>query len=203
MFIKSQMLRYFSAMLALVFACAIPATAQGKVFTYQGSLTDGAAAANGTYQMQFSLYAAETNGKPLQVISDDAVTVTNGIFKVNLDFTAANAFDGAAAARYLEIAVRKASETNYTTLPSRRLIANSPYSIKTLSAAFDEESAIMPANNAVGDGGIRNIVVLTGRPAAAITYTNGQAIAGRTVTINKRRSLQAGTLALQSFFRFA
>jgi hypothetical protein len=181
--IKTQMLRHSGVMFAVVLVCASLVAAQGKIFNYQGTLTDGAVAANGTYQMQFSLYDAETGGKPLQVVSDDAVTIKDGVFKVSLNFTAAKAFDGAEA-RYLEVAVRKPSETNYTTLPSRHLITRLPYSLKTLCASFSEAGAT-PFINSVPDGTIGNRVVLTGRPAAAITYTAGQAIAGRTITINK------------------
>lgn len=132
--------------------------------------------------MEFRLYNIETNGKPLQVISSDAVKVTNGVFKVNLSL-AANIFDGAAA-RYLEIAVRKSSEADYITLPTRQLVNNSPYSIKTLSATFDGDKVVTGNDIPEGLSG-GNRVVLTGRPAAAVIYTSGQAIAGRTVTINK------------------
>ncbi len=183
MLIKSQALRSFSLILAIALTCAVSATAQqAKVFTYQGSLTDGTAAANGTYQMEFRLFNSETNGKPLQVINNDAVKVANGVFKVDLNL-AANIFDGAAA-RYLEIAVRKSSEAEYITLPTRQLVNNSPYSIKTLNATFDGDkvSAVNDGSDELSGG---NRVVLTGRPATAITYTTGQVIAGRTVTINK------------------
>jgi len=184
MFTESRMFRFFSLVLPVVFACTISAAAQTRVFNYQGSLTDGATKANGTYQMEFRLFDTETNGKPLQVIDDDTVTVSNGVFKVDLDFTA-NAFDGAAA-RYLEIAVRKSSETNYTTLPSRQVISNSPYSVKTLSAAFNQEGAtLIDRSSPEGGGNVAFPVVLTGRPTTAVTYTTGQVIAGRTVTINK------------------
>lgn len=62
MLIKSPTFRYFAALLSLVFACSA-SMAQNKIFTYQGSLTDGTTAANGTYQMQFRLYDAENGAK--------------------------------------------------------------------------------------------------------------------------------------------
>ena len=73
-------------------------SAQTTAFTYQGKLTDGMVAANGTYQMQFSLHSA-LSGPGNQVgatITNDSVSVVGGVFTVQLDFTAANAFDGSA-----------------------------------------------------------------------------------------------------------
>ena len=175
------MFRYFAAMLALVLACSA-STAQTRVFTYQGSLTDNATAASGTYQMQFRLFDAETGGRILQVISEDAVTVANGVFKVDLNFTTVNVADG--IKRFLEIAVRKNHETDYTTLPSRQMILKSPYAVKTLGAAFNDEALIPSITSTIPDG-VATQYALFGRPTAAITYTTGQAIAGRTLTINK------------------
>lgn len=117
----------------------------------------------------------------LQVISDDAITVANGVFKVELNFTTVNVADG--TKRYLEIAVRKNSNADYTTLPSRQMILKSPYSVKTLSTAINDEGTA-PISNSVPDG-FATQYALFGRPTAAITYTTGQAIAGRTLTINK------------------
>lgn len=179
MFIKSQIFRYFSLMILMAFGFSA-SMAQSRVIAYQGSLTDGSAAASGIYQLQFSLFEAKTGGKSLQVISENAVPVTNGTFKVNLNF-AASTFDGNAA-RYLEIAVKKASETDFTIMPTRQVIRESSYSIKTLSAAFDGENTA-PVN--IRPSGISTPYSLFGRPAAAVTYTTGQAIGGRSITINK------------------
>jgi len=52
--------------------CLAPsAWAQTPIFTYQGKLTDGAAPANGTYQMQFSLFDALSGG------TQHGATITN------------------------------------------------------------------------------------------------------------------------------
>lgn len=45
-----------------VFLCAFSVFAQTAAFTYQGRLTDGVMAANGTYEMQFRLFDAESTG---------------------------------------------------------------------------------------------------------------------------------------------
>jgi hypothetical protein len=41
------------------------AFAQTTTFTYQGKLTDGATAANGTYQFQFKLFDAASGGNQI------------------------------------------------------------------------------------------------------------------------------------------
>ena len=109
--------------------------AQTAAFTFQGRLTDTAAAANGTYQMQFSLYDALSGGTQLgSTITNNTVTVTNGVFTVQLDFSPATPF-ATGADRWIEMAVRKAADPpGFTTLTPRQQITSSPYSIKTLSA---------------------------------------------------------------------
>src|SRR5207244_6526359 len=84
--------------------------AQGPAFTYQGRLTDGGPPANGSYDLQFTLWDASSVGtqqpQPSPVtVTRSAVAVANGIFAVQLDF-GANAFPG--ADRFLEIGVRPA-----------------------------------------------------------------------------------------------
>ena len=123
---------------ALLFAAS--AYAQTTAFTYQGKLTDGAGAAGGSYDMRFRLYDTPQPNTGTQVGADqifsaatnNAVNVSNGVFTVTLDFSA-NPF-AAGATRYLEIAVKKAADANYTTLDPRQMLTSSPYSIRTLSA---------------------------------------------------------------------
>src|SRR5687767_12283999 len=86
-------------MLLSCFVCAglLTASAQTSTFTYQGRLTDGPAAASGTYEMQFSLFTALTGGSQVgSTITNSSVTVTNGTFTVNLDFSPATPFSAGA-----------------------------------------------------------------------------------------------------------
>lgn len=109
--------------------------AQTTVFTYQGKLNDGGAAANGSYDMQFKLFDDLTgNG---QVGSTAA-----GIFTVELDF-GSSAFAG--AARFLEIGISPAGQGNFTTLSPRQRLGSSPYSIKSINSGT--------ADNALSLGG--------------------------------------------------
>ncbi len=105
--------------------------AQTTTFTYQGRFTDGGTAANGTYDMQFKLF----DGAGTQIgstITNGAVTVTNGVFTVQLDYSAAS-FPG--ADRFIEIGVRPAgSSDGYTVLSPRQPLTSTPYAIRSLTA---------------------------------------------------------------------
>jgi hypothetical protein len=110
--------------LSLLFARTIHA--QGTAFSYQGRLNNGTAPANGIYDFSFALYDA-TNAGTLQgaVITNSAISVSNGLFAVLLDF--ANQFTG--ANRWLEIGVRTNGAGSFTTLSPRQLLTPTPYSI--------------------------------------------------------------------------
>jgi hypothetical protein len=109
------------------------AVGQTTAFTYQGQLTASGSPATGSFDLQFALFDAATNGTQIgttQALSN--VAVSNGVFTVRLDF-GVNAFPG--ANRFLEIAVRPASSGSFTTLAPREQISSTPYAIRTLSAA--------------------------------------------------------------------
>src|SRR5262249_51849752 len=74
----------------------------GTAFTYQGSLSQDSQKVSGTYDMRFSLFSAAAGGAPVVTQCLDGVSVTDGVFTVNLDFGAAFGPD----ARWIEIAVR-------------------------------------------------------------------------------------------------
>jgi len=101
---------YFCLSALLILVCVGAAMAQTTSFTYQGRLTDGGTPANGTYEIQFTLWDAVTGGtqqpRPAPVtITRANVQVSAGAFTVQpLDFGAI-AFPG--ADRYLEISVRR------------------------------------------------------------------------------------------------
>jgi len=121
------------AAIMFVFIAAQITAAQTTAFNYQGKLTDGGAAANGAFQMQFKLFDAASGGSQIgATLADVPVTAENGVFAVKLDF-GASAFSG--ANRFLEIAVRRNANESYTTLSPREQITSSPYAVRTLSAA--------------------------------------------------------------------
>jgi hypothetical protein len=159
---KKQNFKKHFQLLALFLGLAITASAQTTVFNYQGKLTDGGAAANGSFQMQFKLFDAVSGGTQIgATLADVPVTATNGVFSTKLDF-GANALSG--ANRWLEIAVRRNAGENYVTLSPREQIASSPYAVRTLSAASADNALNLggvPAseyvtNSTVGSSFIRN-----------------------------------------------
>jgi len=97
----------------------------GTAFTYQGRLTDGGSPASGTYDLRFILYDADSGGSQVgNIVTLNDVTVTDGLFTVQLDF--GNVFDGTAL--WLEIAVRPGNSTAaYTTLSPRQALTAAPY----------------------------------------------------------------------------
>ena len=110
------------------------ASALGTGFTYQGRLTDAGSPANGTYDLRFILYDAETAGAAVgSTVSKEDVAVSNGLFSVDIDFGAA-AFNG--DARWVEIAVRPGSATgSHTVLSPRQPISPAPYALFAKAAA--------------------------------------------------------------------
>jgi len=118
-----------------VLFCSATAFAQTTAISYQGRLTDGVSAANGTYEMQFKLFYALSAGSQVgSTITNTSVSVANGVFTVILDFGASPFTAG--ADRWLEIGVRKASDPpGFTILTPRQQLTSSPYSLRTLSAA--------------------------------------------------------------------
>ena len=71
---------------ALLAALISPTTfALGNSFTYQGSLVDASVAANGSYDLQFTLQTTGGAAIGTAIIKDD-VAVSGGVFSVELDF---------------------------------------------------------------------------------------------------------------------
>ncbi len=115
-----------SALSCLLIAIYGSAHAQGTGFTYQGRLNDGAGAANGSYDLVFSVWTAASG--PAQVgstLTNTATAVNNGQFTVALDF--GNQFPG--ADRWLEMGVRTNGGGAFTILSPRQKITATPYAI--------------------------------------------------------------------------
>lgn len=136
-FVNKRWSCHLPTLLSLLLFGASATFAQGTSFTYQGRLTDGGMPANGSYDLQFTLWDAPIGGtqqpQPSPVtVTRSGVAVNGGIFTVQLDFSV-NAFPG--ADRFLEIGVRVAGSGNpFTVLAPRQQISSTPYAIRTLSA---------------------------------------------------------------------
>ena len=128
--------------------------AQGTGFTFQGKLSDGGAPASGNFDLQFKLFDSPTTGSQQgSTLTLSPVTVTAGIFTVQLDFGAcASCFNG--ASRFLEIAVKPTSGGSFTTLGPRQPVTSTPYAIKSLNAGTADglTGVLGPLNGGTGIG---------------------------------------------------
>jgi hypothetical protein len=128
---------------------------QGTAFLYQGQLSNGGTAANGSYDFAFSVFDAEANGHLLATpLTNDNVAVNNGLFTTTVDF-GPGIFTGPTN-RWLNVAV-STDGTNFTSLSPRQPVLAVPYAIFANSAS--NLVGILPANLLAG--GSTNVVALT------------------------------------------
>jgi len=113
--------------------------ALGTAFTYQGQLKKAGSPIGGTCDFQFSLYDAASGGSPIGVQTTTGITVTNGLFTVQLDF-GANAFQG--DARWLQIGVKCAGDASYVTLSPRQPLTPAPYALYSKTAPWSSLSGV-------------------------------------------------------------
>ncbi len=103
----------------------------GTAFTYQGKLAKDAAPYAGTADFVFRLYDDPAAGNQVGAdVSLAGITVTDGLFTVDLDFGAV--FNG--EAMWLEISVQTPGDADYTALAPRQSLAATPYALHALSA---------------------------------------------------------------------
>src|SRR5438874_749482 len=114
---KIKNLSFIGVALCILCTIANSVFAQGTAFTYQGRLNSGANPADGSYDLTFALFTASSGaGQVGSTLTNTAVTVSNGLFTVALDFGAN--FPG--ADRWLQIGVRTNGGDAFTTLTPRQ-----------------------------------------------------------------------------------
>ncbi|MBX3244656.1 MAG: tail fiber domain-containing protein [Acidobacteria bacterium] len=126
----------------IVMGSAIP-------FTYQGKLTVGGTAANGSFDLIIQLYNESERGDLLGEQTIEGVQVANGIFTVNLEFETGlfHRFETS----YLDIWVRPSEGGEYTQLTPRQQIGSMPYS---KIADRSKEADSLNCSNCITDGQI-------------------------------------------------
>jgi hypothetical protein len=124
---KTRAVTAAAAVLALT-AMYIPISQAGTPFTYQGSLSEAGAVAEGIYDFRFAIYATASGGAPLAgPIPCNEVAVGHGLFAVTLDF-GEGVFTG--DQRWLEIGVRSSGiEEPFVTLTPRQPLLPVPYAL--------------------------------------------------------------------------
>ena len=114
-------------LLTILIGQSLKLLAQGTSFTYQGQLKDGGGAAGGLYDLRFTLHDLVSGGGIIGgPLTNEATSVSNGLFTVTLDF-GAGVFTG--AERWLEIAVRTNGGGAFSALNPRQPITATPYAI--------------------------------------------------------------------------
>src|SRR2546421_2362593 len=139
------------------------AFAQGTAFNYQGRLTDNGAPANGSYDLQFTIYDALTGGSVVGgPIFNRPTEVSNSLFTVTLDF-GAGVFSG--PPRFLEIGVRtNGSGMDHTPLSPRQPILATPYAITAGNLAGSLQATQL--------NGVISSAQLGGAYSGAVTFSN-------------------------------
>ena len=164
-----------SFLLAVALGCDVSCLAQGTAFTYQGRLADQSRPANGSYDLQFSLFPQASGGSRIgAVLAFPSTPVTNGLFHLSLDF-GQGAFNG--SDRWVEVAVRTNGSGSFTTLAPRRPLLASPQAHFATTAA---SALSVPAS------GITGTLPLARLPALAVdgsglTSLNASQLASGTV----------------------
>ena len=101
----------------------LAAALMGTAFTYQGSLSNGTNAANGYYDLKFTVYDSATGGSVVGgPVTASTVAVGNGRFTASLDFGAVFAGD----ACWLGIDVRTNNATAFSALTPRQALTPVP-----------------------------------------------------------------------------
>ena len=144
-----------SLLCALLGAHLSTAHAQGTAFTYQGQLQNNGSPASGTYNLTFTLFGTNTTGVAIAgPVTNNAVSVTNGLFTVMVDF-GPGVFTG--ATNWLQIGVETNGVSSFTTLTPRQQLTPVPYAIYAENVGTVFASQLTSIGN--GNGGSDNYFV--------------------------------------------
>lgn len=176
-------MKKFIFLILMIAMLAISSTAQTTEFTYQGQLQNSSTPATGVFDFEFALFDANSGGGQIgSTNTRTGISVSSGIFSVNLDF--GQSFPG--ASRFLEIRVRQLGGGAFTTLSPRQPVASAPYSIKSLNADTAQTAATatnatnaVNSTNAVNATNAATATSFTGPLAGDVTGTQASTIVAR------------------------
>ncbi len=145
--------------------------AQGTAFTYQGRLNSSGSAANGSYDVAFTLYGVNVGGSAVAgPVTNAAVAVSNGLFTTTVDL--GNAFTG--ADRWLELAVRTNGNGAFSTLVPRQPLTPTPYAVYSANAGYAAMATTATTATSAGSVAAANVTgALNTAQLPAGVITNG------------------------------
>lgn len=171
------------AVAAIVMTCAA-VNGQTSKFTYQGKLSDGGVPANGSYEIKFGLADALSGGSVLSTLTKDPVTVSDGVFTVELDYGTAP-FIG--FNRWIEISVRPSGSADpFEVLSPRQPLTSTPYAMHAGS---------VNASGLIGQVTDANLAATFSSPRSFTSPSNIFHGSGANLTALNATNLSTGTLA--------
>ncbi len=166
-------MRNILLVITLIVLLPVLTAAQGNAFSFQGRLNDGANPANGSYDLQFSLYGSITGGTPFgSTLQRPNTTLINGVFSVTLDF-GATAFNSPNSV-FIEIGVRPFGSPNaFTILGPRQQLTVVPYAVRAANATnADNATNAVNAQNATAAATATNALSLGNASASSYARLN-------------------------------
>ena len=187
---------FFRCLLAALtlLLCVGPAWAQGNAFTYQGSLADGSAAANGTYDLRLTVFDAAIGGNVVGNVTElPGQVVAEGLFTVTID-PGTGVFTG--PGRWLELQVRSTGAPTYTTIAPRQALTPTPYAIRAASAATAGTATVATTANSVPATGITGELPLAQLPASVVVNGTSGLTLTKAPELVGQSSLAGGALSV-------
>ncbi|MCC7290971.1 MAG: hypothetical protein IT449_02795 [Phycisphaerales bacterium] len=166
--------------LRVLFGCAVltgtsfASETVGTIVTYQGRLTEGGQPASGAHDFKVFLFDALTGGAQIATVTKSNVTVTNGLFTLDLDFGQVYG----EVALFVELRVSPAGLNQFETLTPRQRLTPTPFALKvpgidghSLNAADGSptDALFVDPNGNVGIG--------TTAPTSKLHVTGGSIVA--------------------------
>ncbi len=175
----NKLLLWASPVLCCLFTTANAVFAQDTAFTYQGRLNNNGSPANGSYDLTFTLFNANSNGVAVaQTVTNQATAVANGLFTAIIDF-GGGVFTG--SNYWLEIGARPNGMGGFTTLAPRQPILPAPYAIYSPNAGVALTAA---SAGSISAANITGTIPLAQLPGAVVTNNeNGVTFSGN-LTVN-------------------
>src|SRR5437660_3711519 len=121
--------------------------AQGTAFTYQGQLMQNGALANGSYSFQFLLRQTSNGAQQGPTLTNNAVTVSNGLFTATLDFGSIFGLREFG----LEIGVRSNLALPFTIVAPNQVIRPAPLAISA-NHATSADGVLLVSDGALSAG---------------------------------------------------